>query len=223
MHDGVRIVCLLALAAALPALGLPALALLCAGLLLTLRGAYGAAALRRCLHGLWRLRWLMFAIAALYLWQAPGEAVWSALPGLTDEGLIQALRRMLVLAVLLAAVFVLTESTPAAHIAAGIVWLCSPLRWLGFPVQRLALRIALVFDAVRQARELGLRLRGGGGLVPAASAALLAAERGELAASEVAALPRAGLPGPRSLLVLGLAVLLVAVNLAPIRAWAGLW
>jgi hypothetical protein len=218
LHTGVRIVCLIALAAALPALAVSALGALFAAALLALYAIGGRQALGACVSGLWRLRWLMFAIAALYLWQSPGEPIWPQLPGLTDQGAVEAARRILILAVLLASVFILTRSTPAPDIASGIVWLCRPLRLLRFPTETLALRIALVFDAVRDARSHALRLRGQGGLISAAAEALAAAERGELAASDVGELPTAGVPRVGDFLILIIALLLLfAVHTGPWR------
>jgi len=147
---------LLALASALPSMSLPALALLCAlGLLAFLRLAPGAVV--RLRTGLWRLRWLLLAIFVLYVGFTPGDPLWSALPGLSREGLAEGLRRALVLVDLLLAVYLLLALTAVPELVASIRMLLAPLRPLGVDPQRVALRLALALDGIG---EMEARLRG---------------------------------------------------------------
>lgn len=193
-HCGIRLLALLAFAAALPAL--PLVALWLSGLVALFwlwhhSGADG----RFYLNGLWRLRWLFFAIIVLHLWRGGGDPVWEVLPGLTDAGAEQALRRSGVLIALLGAVVVLTRRTPPLWLAAGIVWLLAPLRAAGVPVARFARRLAMVFASVDVARgeAAGLR-RQGEALETAAARLLLRAESGALAGESVTDIPAAGRP-----------------------------
>lgn len=209
-HCGVRLLALLAYAAALPVLPLAGLWLAALVALLWLRRASTSDA-RFFLNGLWRLRWLFFAIVALHLWRGGGEPIWPALPGLTDQGASEALRRSGILVALLGAVVVLTRRTPALWIAAGIVWLLRPLRAIGVPVTRFARRLALVFAAVDGARAEAASLRRAGeGLETAAARLLLRAEAGELAGDAISDIPRAGRPRPGDYLLLAVIVAAVA-------------
>lgn len=151
-----RVLALLALASALPSMSLAALALLSAlSLLAHLRLAPAGAARLRA--GLWRLRWLLLAIFVLYVGFTPGEPLWSALPGLSREGLAEGLRRALVLIDLLLAVYLLLALTAVAELVAAIRMLLAPLRPLGVDPQRIGLRLALALDGIG---EMEGRLRG---------------------------------------------------------------
>jgi hypothetical protein len=209
-HCGIRLLALLAFAAALPALAPGALWL--AGLLalLWLR-RHSMADARFFLNGLWRLRWLFFAIVALHLWRGGGDPIWPALPGLTDTGATEALRRSGILVALLGAVVVLTRRTPPAWLAAGIIWLLTPLRALGVPVARFARRLAMVFAAVDSARgEAAALRRHGEGLETAAARLLLRAEQGALAGERMAEIPDPGRPRAGDLVFLGVVLAAVA-------------
>lgn len=209
-HCGIRLLALLAFAAALPVLPLSALWLAGLVALLWLR-RHSMTDARFFLNGLWRLRWLFFAIVALHLWRGGGDPIWPALPGLTDTGASEALRRSGILVALLGAVVVLTRRTPPAWLAAGIIWLLTPLRALGVPVSRFARRLAMVFAAVDGARGAASGLRQQGeGLETAAARLLLRAEQGALAEEGLAEIPEAGRPGGADLAFLGVVIAAVA-------------
>ncbi|MHA7835283.1 MAG: hypothetical protein ACX94A_12465 [Algiphilus sp.] len=191
-HSGVRIVLLFAFAAALPQL--PTWSYWLSGLiaLLWLR-TMGTPHARFYLNGLWRLRWLFFAIVALHLWQGGGEVLWSSMPGLTTLGVEQALRRSGLLVALLGVVVLVTRSTPARWLAAGLVWGMQPLARLGVPTERFASRVGLVFAAVDGTRVEAGKLRTDyRRLDEAAARLLLAAERGAYTPGAAEALPQAG-------------------------------
>jgi hypothetical protein len=156
LHPAIRLVVLLVLAAALPALSLALLVLIALALLAAhfLRG--GMTALRQLGYGLWRLRWLFLAIVFLYLGFTQGEPLTPVLPGLAREGVLEGLRRSLVLADLLAAVYLLVLMTPLPSLVGGLLWLLMPLRWLRLDPDRFALRIGLVLEQV-QSGSVGLR------------------------------------------------------------------
>lgn len=196
---------LFAFAAAIPELptwALIAAIAVCAGWLMRL----GSGAMAFYINGLWRLRWLFFAIAVLHLWRGGGAPVWDAMPGLTEQGLSEAVRRCAVLAALLGAVVVLVRSTPPSWLASGLIWCLSPLRALRFPVDRLGLRIALVFGAVDSARRVAAQRREAGiPLEDAAARLVLDAEAGRLQEA-IGEIPAAGVPDRRSLLLMSAAV-----------------
>jgi len=191
-HPGVRIVLLFAFAGALPQL--PTGAYWAAALLaLAWLRALDPAHARFYLNGLWRLRWLFFAIVALHLWQGGGEPLWPSVPGLTDLGLEQALRRSGLLVALLGVVVIVTRSTPARWLAAGLVWCLRPFEAVGLPTQRFATRVGLVFDAVDGTRiEAGKLREQSGRLDDAAARLLLAAEQGAYTPGQGDAIPYAG-------------------------------
>lgn len=163
MHPAVRVLCLVALASALPAMSLVALAILCLlGVLVYLRLA--PAAMMRLRMGVIRLRWLLLAIFVLYAGFTPGEPLAAALPGLSREGLAEGLRRALVLLDLLVLVYLLLALTPVAELVDAIRLLLAPLRLIGVDPQRVGLRLALALDGVgeMQARLKGYARAGGG-------------------------------------------------------------
>lgn len=178
MHPAIRVLTLAALASGLPALGLPDLALLSATLLLAF-GLTAAHALRRLGQGLWRLRWLLFAIGIVYWAYTPGEPLAESLPGLSREGALEGLRRALVLITLLIAVYLLLALTAIEDLLLAIRFLAAPLRLFGLDPQRLALRMALALDRVAQVqRELAQApARRAGSLVDAAANAIREVEQ----------------------------------------------
>lgn len=147
LHPAARILLLLAAASALPAMSLPALAVTgLATLGLHLRLTLGT--IGRLRQGLWRLRWLLLAIFALYGGFTPGEAVHPSLPGLSREGLVEGVRRTLVLIDLLLLVYLMLALTPGPQLVVGLRVLLAPLRRLGADPDRVGLRVALALDAV---------------------------------------------------------------------------
>jgi energy-coupling factor transporter transmembrane protein EcfT len=147
LHPAVRILLLLLVALALPLLDLAVLLVLgvlaVAAFLLLARSA-----LARLRAGLWRLRWLLLAIFVLYGGFTPGEPLLPALPGLSREGLLEGLRRALVLTDLLVLVYLLLSLTSVPQLVVGLRLLLTPLQLIGIDTQRIGLRIALAFDGV---------------------------------------------------------------------------
>ncbi|MEQ1438194.1 hypothetical protein AAG565_02420 [Fontimonas sp. SYSU GA230001] len=147
MHPAVRVLVLLVLASALPAMSAAALALLGA-LSALLYFRFAPDALDRLRTGLLRLRWLLLAIFVLYVGCTQGEPLFAALPGLSREGLAEGTRRALVLIDLLTMVYLLLALTPVHRLASAICLLLGPLRWAGVDPARVGLRLALALDAV---------------------------------------------------------------------------
>ncbi len=159
IHPAVRVLLVLVLAAfssqaSLPALSVWAVLLLSSYLL---AAGHDAAAVSRLRNGVSRLRWLLLAIFVLYAGFTPGTPVITALPGISREGLLEGLRRALVLIDLLMMVYLLLALTPVNELVAAIHTLVRPLRPLGIDPQRVGLRLALALDQVNQ---MHMRLRG---------------------------------------------------------------
>lgn len=153
MHPAVRLVLLLVFAAALPVLSLALNGVLGASLLLAHAATGRLPGLRRVGLAAWRLRWLLAALAILYVGFTPGQPVLEALPGLSREGVIEGSRRVLVLLNLVVAVQLLMALTPLDGLLGGLLWLARPLRVLGLDAERLALRIGLVLEELPRLQQ----------------------------------------------------------------------
>jgi energy-coupling factor transporter transmembrane protein EcfT len=159
LHPAIRVLLVLVLAAfssqaSLPALGIWA-ALLLSTYLITV--GHDTAAVARLRNGVSRLRWLLLAIFVLYAGFTPGTPILEVTPGISREGLLEGLRRALVLIDLLVMVYLLLAVTPINQLVAAIHTLVRPLKPLGVDPQRVGLRLALALDQVNQ---MHTRLRG---------------------------------------------------------------
>lgn len=152
LHPAIRVLLLVVVAAALPAQDVLTLSI---WLLLTVAALYlaGVSALHKLRVGIWRLRWLLLAIGVAYLGFTPGTPVLPAMPGISREGLVEGLRRALVLVDVLALVYLLLAHTPMHELLVALRTLAKPLRVLGVDPQRVGLRLALTMDAVGAMQE----------------------------------------------------------------------
>lgn len=149
IHPTIRVCLLIVLAAVLPVLGFIEVY----GLWLILMAALmliGVATVRRAGSFIWRSRWLLASIALVYLAFTPGQPLFDALPGISREGLSEALRRIGILLVLLSAVVCLQATTSTACLSAAIIQLLGPLRWFGLDPGIFALRLGLAMEYVTQ-------------------------------------------------------------------------
>jgi hypothetical protein len=208
-HPAVRLLALIALGVCLFRLSLPALAAVLAllvGAVGLSGGRDGLAALSRALR---RIRWLLLSILIIYLLVAPEPAADGALPSLTDLAL--ALRRVGVLVVLVTAVELLRQTTPASRTAAALVQILGPLAWAGVDTERFARRVALTLEAVPATAETVGRAAGRvtikkgqlRGWAEAAAALIRDIETGTGGPAEAAGLPVLGPPRPVDWLLLG--------------------
>ena len=153
MHPVFRLLGLMALAVFLFRYRLPAL-LLVQALILGLAYARDPASPGRILQAVRRLRWLLLSIAVIYLWIAPepvpGQPGW--LPRWPDIAI--ALERAGVLVVLVSAVELLRQGTRPEEMAAALMVVLAPLRWIGVDVETLSRRIALTLETVPRTAEL---------------------------------------------------------------------
>jgi energy-coupling factor transport system permease protein len=145
-----------------------------------------------------RMRWLFLSIAIIYLWLTPGEpllsvpAPWNGwLP--TVDGAREGAVRIAALALMAASASLLIQVTSREQMLAALRWLAAPLRHVGFPHERFAVRIALTLDAVGRVqdhvREALNEAPGGGPLerIGAVTAAVFRSALGEAEAAPCAA------------------------------------
>ncbi|MCP4699049.1 MAG: hypothetical protein GY862_19685 [Gammaproteobacteria bacterium] len=93
-----------------------------------------------------RLRWFFFSLLLLGICFPPGEAGPAA-------GLLFGLERIGILTAIVLAAHLLMNTTSTPMLTAALVWLLAPFIKLGFPGERLAIRLTLVLDTVREAQE----------------------------------------------------------------------
>ena len=195
VHPATRILLLLVVALALPQFDLFALSAI-AVLAATGFLWHARSGLVRLRAGLWRLRWLLLAIFVLYGGFTPGEPLLAALPGLSREGLLEGLRRALVLLDLLLLVYLLLTLTSVPQLVIGLRLLLTPLRIVGVDPQRIGLRVALAFDAVSALQTRLERTRSSADAGVWARAATLIAQIETQAAQETAPVELPVVPHP---------------------------
>lgn len=106
-----------------------------------------------------RVRILVLVLLVLFALFTPGEALLPYLGsmGPTQEGLFVALLHCLQLLIVVLLVAVLLEKTDDRMLVAGLMVLARPLGVLGLPVERLAVRVLLVFRYVESPPAGGWR------------------------------------------------------------------
>ncbi|MGD9869805.1 MAG: CbiQ family ECF transporter T component [Thauera sp.] len=149
MHSGLILLLWLAAVAAiqlLPPSALAAALLACLALAAWLAPARSWRLIRR-------VRVLLIAIALLFAWFTPGEALFYDWPrlGPSREGVLLAAVHAARLVAVVCAVGVLLERLPLVRLVGGLHALARPLRLIGIPPERLALRLLLVLQYVERA------------------------------------------------------------------------
>jgi len=157
-HPAIRVLALIFLGAGLFQFSLTALIVVFA-VLLGLTFARGRQALQGLRKALKRIRWLLLSIVIIYLWVAPQNAASGGiLPAIPD--IVLAVKRAGILAVLVAAVELLRQTTPAVYTASAIASLISPLKSLGVDTNRFATRMALTLEAVPATSDVVVKAAG---------------------------------------------------------------
>jgi hypothetical protein len=155
MHPVIRVISLIVLGSVM-ALSQGRAVLFATSLVLALYVATSTTHLAPALKMLRRMRWLFISIVGFYFWFTPGEPLFgivsSWLPSV--EGLQLGGARIAALVTLVLAVNLLLQTTPRDTMVSAVLWLTQPLRWLGFAHERLAVRLTLVFEAVREVQSL---------------------------------------------------------------------
>ena len=103
-----------------------------------------------------RMRWLFISIIGFYFWFTPGDPLWGGAPNWLPsvEGMQLGSVRIAALITLVLAVNLLLQTTPRDAMVSAVLWLTQPLGWMGFAHERLAVRLTLVFEAVREVQSL---------------------------------------------------------------------
>lgn len=160
MHVHVRLLCLLLFAIGLSWLPFSwRLAIFCGSLSLLFVARYR----QLFVTGVRRLRWLLLMMLLLYGWFTPGEAVFESLGQFSPSrvGLLLAVDRMLVLALVVAAASLYLAFTRLEQIVGSIYWIARRLGLGQARAQRIALRVALVLRQLPQVdRILQQRAKG---------------------------------------------------------------
>ena len=155
MHPVIRVISLIVLGSAM-ALSQGRAVLFATSLVLALYVVTSTTHLAPALKMLRRMRWLFISIVGFYFWFTPGEPLWGSasswLPSV--EGMQQGGARIAALVTLVLAVNLLLQTTPRDAMVSAVLWLTQPLRWIGFAHERLAVRLTLVFEAVREVQSL---------------------------------------------------------------------
>ncbi len=171
------------------------------GLLVLLGWMAGGFPLRRLARLLRQARWLLLSIVLLYAWMTPGTPLLAGLAAgwqPSREGVALALHQLGVLVVLIAAAGLLLNSQGEQRLVAGLLQLLWPLRRIGMPTERFAVRLVLTLSAVAQLQpQMGSGVPGQGGRLQRASgmaarwldAVLERADRCEPAVIELPAMP----------------------------------
>jgi energy-coupling factor transporter transmembrane protein EcfT len=108
----------------------------------------GSKVLRRSAKLVWRARWLLATLFAVFSWAVAGEPLWSGPAAPTQEGVQEALTHLGRLLLVLIAVGAFLETMPLADLlAATHTWL-RPLRQLGIDPDRGVVRLMLVLRYV---------------------------------------------------------------------------
>lgn len=151
MHPSIRILCCVVFITLLSHATWLQVALY-AIILLALHFSTGTQSLLSSYNMIRRLRWLLLSILVLALWFTPGEALFDAYTqwSPTWEGLEFGVLRVAILVEIVMAVNILLITTKIEELIAALQWLLTPMAWLGVNGDKLALRIAMTLNAVKE-------------------------------------------------------------------------
>lgn len=151
MHPSIKIICLLALAIAVHALGYKALSGIACVLLAALV-YYRAIGFLRLLK---RLRWLLLSLLLIFAFNTPGEYLqpWPFDFAPTYEGVQAGVLQASRLCMMLAGLSLLSATTNREALMAGFFLLLYPLKYLRLSPERFAARLWLTLHYVEQSPE----------------------------------------------------------------------
>lgn len=178
-HPTIRLASVLAFVVFVPQFGVWTLSVSSLALLVQ-RAVAGREAFRTAVTAVWRLRWLLIAIAVLYFGFTPGQPVFAFSDLPSQQGLAEGTRRVLVLVLILLVVQAMLQALGPRQLAAALVQLAAPLAMLGAPVERFAVRLAAALDAVQTVGERARQARhdtAGGSLLQRAAQLIVDIER----------------------------------------------
>lgn len=143
IHPAARLAGWLALLAAIQCLAGAKLFVAC--LLVPLAGAR---VLRRAGRLIWRARWLLLTLLAIFAWGIAGEPLWDGGMAPSREGVDEALKHLGRLLLVLAAVAAFLEFMPLADLLAAVHAFSTPLKRLGVDADRGMVRLMLALRYV---------------------------------------------------------------------------
>lgn len=108
----------------------------------------GVRALRRGGRLVWRARWLLLSLLAVFSWGVAGTPLWGVGFAPTEEGVIEGLTHLGRLLLVLMAVATFLEYVSVADLLAATHRLLKPFRRLGLDADRGVVRLMLVLRAV---------------------------------------------------------------------------
>lgn len=148
LHPSIKILCVIALAAAVQLSDYRAL-LAMAGLLAMFLLYYRAAGFWKMLR---RVRWLLLTLLLIFAFNTPGEYIqqWPFELAPTYEGLTAGLLQSARLCIMLAGLSLLLANTNRENLIAGFFLLLYPLRYLKLSPERFAARLWLTLHYVEQ-------------------------------------------------------------------------
>jgi len=146
MHPFVKIVLLIFILLTISFLSNQLVGLLC-GLVCVLAASLQYKTFLRVLR---RMRWLLISIFIIYAFATPGEYIPQFLGSFspTYEGCVQGLLQIAKLLIAIASLNMLFSTSSKEHLMAGLYLLLSPLKLLGFNVERFTARLLLTLDYV---------------------------------------------------------------------------
>ncbi len=121
--------------------------------------------LRQFVRYVRRSRWLLLVLLLVHAYSIPGTRMFTGLGplGPSQSGLYDAMTQIWRLLLILASLAILMTQLTRTALLSGFYRLFTPLRWLGVPPERLAVRIWLTLgyaeDFLNDARRLDFRQR----------------------------------------------------------------
>ncbi len=110
--------------------------------------ALGKRVWRRAAKLVWRSRWLLLSLFAIFAWGIAGEPLWDGGFAPTREGLAEALTHLGRLLLVLIAVATFLEAMPLPDLVSALHAAMRPLRYLGLDAERSVVRLLLVLRYV---------------------------------------------------------------------------
>jgi energy-coupling factor transport system permease protein len=101
-------------------------------------------------HLLRRSRWLVLTVVMIFLWMTPGVPL-SFIPYATQEGLHLAVMQSTRVLLTIASLALVLQYLSCTDLVAGIYFFLSPLRWIGVPAKKIAVRLMLTLEEVERA------------------------------------------------------------------------
>ncbi len=139
-HAITRIVSFLVLAMFL-ALGKPLIVIVCSVLTLLLYWTNPPEDFRKIARSLYQMKWFFLSIIAVFVLIDTSDIS-------LGSKLSAGLKRILILALMLLLINWIMSKTPRDQMISAIIFLLRPLKYLGFSVESLAIRIELIFQNI---------------------------------------------------------------------------